>query len=167
MKRLRLAIGFLMAALTWPTWAASIEYTSAGSPDMSHLVAGQTTYDQVVATLGKPISVSTDVHGFPDAAAFYLPLKGDASFGGNAITNAATSAAKTSALGSLSSHMGSLVSHIPGVGGLVAAHAADTAEVRAGTAMANPNQVWMCVVHFAGGTYTTSSCGTINRPVGT
>jgi hypothetical protein len=103
----------------------------------------------------------------PDAAAFYLPLKGDTSFGGNVVTNTATSAAKNSALSSLSSHMGSLVSHIPGVGGMVAAHAADTAQVQAGTALANPNQVWMCVVHFSGGTYTTSSCGTINRPVGT
>jgi hypothetical protein len=163
----RWALGTLAALLISPAWAASIEYTNVGSPDMSHLVIGQTTYEQVVAALGKPISVSVDTHGTPDAAAFYLPLKGDTSFGGNVVTNTATSAAKTSALGSLSSHMGSLVSHIPGVGGLVAAHAADTAQVQAGTAFAKPNQVWMCVVHFSGGTYTTSSCGTINRPVGT
>jgi len=158
----KLTLLFALAVTSTATFAATagtLRYTSAGLPDFSGFVVGSTTLDDVEASMGRPINVQTDGHGQPASASFYLPLQGQ-----NSVSdNPATSAAKGSFFSSIRSHASSLVSRVPGVGGMVGAAAVDQG---AAAATGQGAKVWSCQVLFDHGRYLQGSCSTINRPIG-
>lgn len=140
-----------------------LRYTAAGAPDFSGYVPGQTTAAQITADLGTPISSQTDAHGAPTAMDFRLPLQGETA----TTTGGIASTAKGIGYARFKSGASSLLSHIPGLGGMAAAVAVDagTAKV-AGQIVGVGTQVWLCRVLLDHGRYSTASCGLINRPLG-
>jgi hypothetical protein len=166
MKNTRLAL-VVLSVLPSLTWAASpITYSASGAPDLSQFAVGKSTYADVAAVLGKPVMVGTDEHGTVTGASFYVPIQGD-STSTNAVTNAATGAAKSTLMSKVSLGMGSVLQHIPGVAGMAASHVADTASTQAGTVLVGPRQIWNCGLSFShGGLYDHGTCGLTNKPVG-
>jgi hypothetical protein len=160
-------LGAFAALIVTTAHATDLRYTATGAPDFSRYIVGHTPYSQVITDLGQPMTVGTDANGIPTAAVYRLPLHGDTSTANGAVTNAATSAAKSSLMATVSSHVGSVLSHVPGIAGVAAAHAADTASTQANQAMAGAREEWECTLFFAHGTYEKASCSTINKPVGT
>lgn len=138
-------------------------YSTSGSPDFSRYVTGQTTAAQITADLGTPISSQTDANGVPTVMDFRLPLKGETA----TTTGGVASTAKGFGFAQLKSHAGSLLSHIPGLGGMAAATAVDigTSKV-AGQIVGVGTQVWLCRVVLENDRYSSASCGLINRPLG-
>lgn len=143
--------------------ATAITYTPAGSPDFSHYVAGQTTAAQITADLGTPISSQTDASGVPTTMDFRLPLQGETA----TTTGGVAATAKGIGLAQVESHAGSLLSHIPGLGGMAAAAAVDVGTSKvAGKIVGVGSKVWLCIVQLDHGRYSSASCGLINRPIG-
>ncbi len=143
--------------------ANAITYTSAGSPDFSRYVPGQTTAEQITADLGTPISSQTDAHGAPTAMDFRLPLQGETV----TTTGGVASTAKGFGFAQLKSHAGSLLSHIPGLGGMAAAAAVDVGTSKvAGQIVGVGTKVWLCRVLLDHSRYSSASCSLMNRPIG-
>jgi len=164
MNTFRIAVIASALALSFTT-AQACDYNAAGSPDLSHFTRGHTSFDQVQSTLGNPVQMTADASGNPSSASFYIPLKGDRPIGA---ATGAENMASGSAVATVSSHAGSLLSHIPGIGGLIGAGAAQIGTQQAAAAVTGAGaRVWVCSVSFAnGGMYQSGSCTTINRPVG-
>lgn len=140
-----------------------LRYTAAGAPDFSGYVPGQTTAAQITADLGTPISSQTDAHGQPTAMDFRLPLKGEPA----TTTGGITSTAEGFGFAKLKSHAGSLLSHIPGLGGMAAAAAVDVGTSRvAGQIVGVGTKVWLCRVLLDHSRYNSASCSLMNRPIG-
>jgi hypothetical protein len=140
-----------------------MHYTAAGAPDFSHYIVGQTTVAQISADLGTPVSSRTDANGQPTAMDFLLPLQGETA----TTTGGIASTAKGIGLAKLESHAGSLLSHIPGLGGMAAAAAVDAGTSKvAGKIIGVGSQDWLCTVLLDHGHYSSASCGLINRPIG-
>lgn len=152
----------LIAMLPIHAYAQSsvLRYTAAGAPDFSGYVPGRTTAAQITADLGTPTSSQADAHGTPTAMDFRLPLKGE-----TATTTGGV--AKGIGFARLKSGAGSLLNHIPGLGGIAAATAVDmgTSKV-AGQIVGVGTQVWLCRVLLEHDRYSSASCGLINRPIG-
>lgn len=145
------------------TSAAAITYSPTGAPDFSGYVPGQTTAAQITADLGTPISSQTDANGVPTVMDFRLLLRGETA----TTTGGVAAKAKGIGLAQLESHAGSLLSHIPGMGGLAAATAVDMGSAKvAGQIVGVGTQVWLCRVLLDHGRYSSASCGLINRPIG-
>lgn len=158
--RATMAAGILGLAATSAT---AITYTPAGSPDFSHYVAGKTTAAQITADLGTPISSQTDAHGAPTAMDFRLPVQGETV----TTTGGVASTAKGFGLAQLKSHAGSLLSHIPGLGGMAAAAAVDVGTSKvAGQIVGVGTKVWLCRVLLDHSRYSSASCSLMNRPIG-
>lgn len=159
------AFAVLALALPLAVQAASPSpsYTAGGLPQMSVFTPGKTTFNQVRETLGEPVFMQTDSDGRPTSASFYVPLMGETT----THDSAATKMVKSSIFSKLRSHAGGLLSHIPGVGGVVAAEAMDAGTAQAaGKLYGIGAKVWACTINFARGRYQTGSCATINRPIG-
>jgi len=164
MRSLIVAVALVAFGFFTSAQATGCTYTSSGSPDLTHFTPGHTTFDQVQGDLGNPVQMTADSAGQPSMASFYEPMQGDAPMG--AATGAANMA-KGSMVSTVSSHAGSFLSHIPGIGGLVAAGAVDVGTAQAAGAVTGAGQkVWSCMVTFSHGVYQSGSCTTINRPVG-
>lgn len=158
--RATMAAGILGFAATSAT---AITYSASGAPDFSGYVPGQTTAAQITADLGTPISSQTDAHGAPTAMDFRLPLQGETA----TTTGGIASTAKGIGYARFKSGASSLLSRIPGLGGMAAAVAVDagTAKV-AGQIVGVGTQVWLCRVSLDHGRYSSASCGLMNRPIG-
>lgn len=153
----------LAAAASAKAQGTGLAYSVSGAPDFSHYVVGQTTAAQITADLGAPISSQTDTNGAPTAMDFRLPLKGETA----TTTGAVASTAKGIGLAQLESHAGSLLSHIPGLGGIAAAAAVDVGTSKvAGQIVGVGTHVWLCRVFFNHSRYSSASCGLMNRPIG-
>lgn len=140
-----------------------MHYTAAGAPDFSHYIVGQTTAAQITADLGTPISSQTDASGVPTTMDFRLPLQGETA----TTTGGVAATAKGIGLAQVESHAGSLLSHIPGLGGMAAAAVVDAGTSKvAGKIVGVGSQVWLCIVQLDHGRYSSASCGLINRPIG-
>ena len=82
-------------------------------------------------------------------------------------TGGIASTAKGIGLAKLESHAGSLLSHIPGLGGMAAAAAVDAGTSKvAGKIIGVGSQDWLCTVLLDHGHYSSANCGLINRPIG-
>lgn len=138
-------------------------YSATGAPDFSHYVVGQTTAAQITADLGAPISIQTNAQGQPTVMDFRLPLQGETA----TTTGGVASTAKGIGFAQLKSHAGSLLSHIPGLGGMAAAVAVDAGTSRvAGQIVDIGTKAWLCRVSLDHGRYSSASCGLMNRPIG-
>lgn len=138
-------------------------YSATGAPDFSHYVVGQTTAAQITADLGAPISSQTNAQGQPTVMDFRLPLQGETT----TTTGGVAAMAKGIGLAQLESHAGSLLSHIPGLGGMAAAAAVDVGTSKvAGQIVGVGTKVWLCRVVLENDRYSSASCGLINRPLG-
>lgn len=158
--RATMAAGILGLAATSAT---AITYSASGAPDFSSYVPGQTTAAQITADLGTPISSQTDAHGQPTVMDFRLPLRGEAA----TTTGGVASTAKGIGFAQLKSHAGSLLSHIPGLGGMAAAVAVDAGTSKvAGQIVGVGTQVWLCRVSLDHSLYNSASCALMNRPIG-
>lgn len=154
----------LLTTMVTASFASGLIYTSAGAPDLSHYVAGQTRYTQVVGDLGKPVSMSVDECGNPTAGNFLVPLQGDTNTS-NTVTSKVANTAKLSFLSSLAGHVGSAVTRIPVIG-TAAAETTNASAVQAAPVGTGARHVWQCTIFFRGGLYDRGTCVTINRPVG-
>lgn len=158
--RATMAAGILGLAATSAT---AITYSASGAPDFSSYVPDQTTAAQITADLGTPISSQTDAHGAPTAMDFRLPLQGETA----TTTGGIASTAKGIGFARLKSGAGSLLSHIPGLGGMAAAAAVDVGTSKiAGQIVGVGTKVWLCRVVLENDRYSSASCGLINRPLG-
>lgn len=138
-------------------------YSASGAPDFSRYVVGQTTAAQITADLGTPISSQTDASGVPTTMDFRLPLQGETA----TTTGGVAATAKGIGLAQVESHAGSLLSHIPGLGGMAAAAAVDVGTSKvAGKIVGVGSKVWLCRVSLENDRYSSASCGLINRPLG-
>jgi hypothetical protein len=156
----------LLIALSLPVatqaTGASIRYTSAGTPDLSEFVVGKTTFEQVQAVMGDPVELQTDSAGMPRSVAFLLPLQGERTVS----DSVGVKAVKSGFFSTIRSHAGSLVSHIPGIGGMVAAEAMDAGSAQALKKVTGAGaKVWLCSVKFQHRHYSGGSCSTMPRPI--
>lgn len=168
-RRRAVALGMISLAVTMgiPRISAAkspvINYTAAGSPDLSRYVVGQTTAAQITADLGTPVDMQTDANGQPLNMSFLLPLKGETA----TTTGGIASTVKGIGLANLKSHAGSLLSHIPGLGGMAAAAAVDAGTAKVvGKIDGLGSKDWMCIVQLDHGLYRSARCGLIDRPIG-
>lgn len=168
-SRRLIALGMMSLAMTMgiprvsSAQSPAIPYTQAGAPDFSRYVVGKTTVEQITADLGTPVSSQTDTSGEVTDMDFVLPLQGKSAASNSAV--AAT--AKGMGLATLKNHAGSILSHIPGLGGIAAAAAVDagTAKV-AGEVVGIDNKVWLCSVFFDHNHFASARCGQTPQPFG-
>lgn len=163
------ALGMILLSMTLgiPRLSAAqspvIQYTPAGAPDLSRYIVGRTTAAQITADLGTPVDMQTDANGQPVVMSFLLPLQGETT----TTTGGIASTAKGFALANVESHAGSLLSHIPGLGGMAAAAAVDAGTSKVvGKITGVGSKDWMCTVQLDHGIYSSGRCGLINRPIG-
>jgi hypothetical protein len=155
-----MALCLLMLTAASTASASGVSYGAGGLPDLSAYRIGTASFDAMAPELGSPVSLDTDGSNHVTVAMWWLPAQGYSAPTTSTTGQRAVQAASGGFFSRMKSQaVGTVAGMVPGVGGVVAAQAANAVAASAipTTAAGGATPGWWCRAVYPAPGYRLSS----------